>query len=70
MMKRHWSASHYSFFLTTLQATVRSKVKVVPSHPIDCFGICVNVTNSNRLVLHGVLTARKEFVCIRRGILQ
>lgn len=41
----------------------------MPNHPIYCFGICFGVTNSNRLVLSGVLTAREEFVCIRRGIL-
>lgn len=58
MVKRHCSASHYSFFLTTLCATFKSKVKVVPNQLVDCFGICVDATISNMLVLVGVLTAR------------
>lgn len=36
---------------------------------MDCFGICVDVTNSNRFVLSGVLTARKQFFCVHRGVL-
>lgn len=41
----------------------------MPNHPTDYFGICVDVANSSGLVLGGVLIARKEFVCVHRGVL-
>lgn len=36
---------------------------------MDCFGIYVDANSSNTLVLGGVLTARKELVCVCREIL-
>lgn len=41
----------------------------MPNHLVDCFGISVNATNSNILVLGEVLTAKKDFVCVCMGIL-